>query len=234
MPLPVSIWLTSFCYVATKQHRQLSDRDQVAVIQSQQQIDRSTKMCCFIKPRRMHHVAYCDRWSRRAVYHSVNMSVTRLRCAKTAGQIEVLLRVEILGDIVTVDGGFDSPMAIARNSMRPSPNYFVFLFSDLYDWPQPTCQFPDWLRAVTWRDVTGKWRYSVSHHGNVINAYYQPSSIDKPRLSSKFRCVRTLDFYILEEEFIYLSFSTHEWCSVFISMCIGRRAVFLSGPRSWQ
>jgi len=82
---------------------------------------------------------------------------------------------------------------------------------DSYDWPAPSCQFPDWLRGATWRDVTGRWQYVVNHHGNVIYGYLRPTRHDKPRLNSKFRCVRTLDFYILEEEFIFLSFSTHEW-----------------------
>jgi len=83
--------------------------------------------------------------------------------------------------------------------------------SDFYDWPQPTCQFPDWLRGVTWRDVTGRWQYVIRDHGNVIYGYFRPTRHDRRQLRSKYRCIRTLDFYELEQEFIFLSFSTHEW-----------------------
>lgn len=51
----------------------------------------------------------------------------------------------------------------------------------------------------------------VDQHGDVIYGYFRSTRRDKPRLSSKFRCIRTLDFYVLEEEFIFLSFSTHQW-----------------------
>jgi len=58
---------------------------------------------------------------------SVSLSVRQLHCANTAERIEVLLRVDTLGDPrnIVLDGSPDFP----TDSMRPSPNYFGHLFS---------------------------------------------------------------------------------------------------------
>jgi len=54
---------------------------------------------------------------------------TRLRCAKTAEQINILLGVNTLGGPrhIVLDGGPDPPQRRERDSMQPSPNYFGFL-----------------------------------------------------------------------------------------------------------
>jgi len=67
-----------------------------------------------IRPRRMrdmHYAAYCDcSWS---VSQSVCLSVSHLRCAKTAKRIQVLSELETLEDRrnFVLNGGPDPPMA---------------------------------------------------------------------------------------------------------------------------
>lgn len=96
------------------------------------------------------------------------------------------------------------------------------LRTDTFNWPTPTCQFPDWMTGIAWRDVTGDWRYVIDRNARAVIQLYrrQPSSSPPPQtpptppkmvLDSAARCIETIDYYRLDEEYIFLGFTTQQW-----------------------
>jgi len=71
----------------------------------------------------------------------VSLFVTWLRCANTAKQIDVLLRVETIGD--PRNTVFDGSDDFSTDSMRPSLNYFnrLFLIWKCLEYGNPYCKF---------------------------------------------------------------------------------------------
>ena len=84
-------------------------------------------------------------------------------------------------------------------------------YADIYGWPPPSCQFPTWLTEREWRDVAGKHSYVSDDRGEVISGYYRRRVNSKPHLHNEYKCVEVLQRSDYKEEYIMLSFATHDW-----------------------
>lgn len=84
-------------------------------------------------------------------------------------------------------------------------------------WPASTCQFPDWLKGITWRDLSGQSRYSIAENGGSFlhHKLKTPSSIHQQwSLTSEYQCIHSSKIPGSSgagNEYAILSLTHHSW-----------------------
>lgn len=89
-----------------------------------------------------------------------------------------------------------------------------FSFATIADnagWPAPSCQFPDWLKGITWRDLDGRQRYSLDDRLETLSGFYKQTLASKQHILSESRCRQTLKQSGKEDEIIVHSFTVQNW-----------------------
>jgi len=90
---------------------------------------------------------------------------------------------------------------------------FLIASTDTAGWPDPSCQFPDWLLDTTWHSFDGQWKYNINQDLTVLTIHEARSS--KQNLGglslerSEFRCRQRVDRH--GNEVIIYSMALHNW-----------------------
>jgi len=90
-----------------------------------------------------------------------------------------------------------------------------FLRADIAGWPDASCRFPDWLAAVTWRDLAGQSRYSFDDDSMALfvrssaSSKHQQHHQHQSNERSEFRCLqRTSE---TDQHIVVYAFAMHNW-----------------------
>ncbi|KAK2150333.1 hypothetical protein LSH36_411g02016 [Paralvinella palmiformis] len=106
--------------------------------------------------------------------------------------------------------------ATCQGLRSPHDGPITMQFSkDIFGWPPPSCNYPDWLSDVTWRDIDGRHTYSFVADSRVMSGYYRKRMNTNPEVQSEHRCVEVMEDSKTgrERTAIVYSFTTHKCMS---------------------
>jgi len=93
---------------------------------------------------------------------------------------------------------------------------YVCFCADVAGWPDASCRFPDWLTAVTWRDLDGQSRYGVDDesmtffvHSSTSSRHHHHHHHHQSDDRSELRCLQKTSE--TDHEIVVYAFAMHNW-----------------------
>lgn len=95
---------------------------------------------------------------------------------------------------------------------------YVLLTTDVFGWPQPTCQFPEWLNRHTWQDLANSHLFIPAPSGMTVSVTYRHYSHSIPRDRYAIRCSRVQQEDSAPNQFTAVSYTSDDWYRLFVNL----------------
>ena len=64
----------------------------------------------------------------------------------------------------------------------------MFLWSDEFGWPSPSCEFAEWFTSTRWQDLTGRHTIHSDESRGVITINYRKRKDSRTTVKAEIRC----------------------------------------------
>ena len=88
---------------------------------------------------------------------------------------------------------------------------FYYLQTDVFGWPQPSCQFPEWLNRHTWQDLANSHLFIPDPSGMTVAVTYRHYAHSVPRDRYAIRCSRIQSVDTTVNQFTAVSYTSDDW-----------------------